>query len=94
MFRFLPRHKTPDLAVDEWTVDTIVKHRFDKGGRLQFLTRWEGAMPGEKTWEPVENFVTNYCYEIVNYCRKENLQLDLTTYLRDNPVDRDIEPGR
>jgi len=45
--------------------------------KLEFLTRWKGEDPSDDTWEPVEAFVEQYCYELVKYCRTHKLRVDL-----------------
>ena len=81
LFHYLPTHEEFGITPDEWTVDTILRHRKRPDGRLEFLTRWIGAGPGEETWEPVENFVLRYNSDWLQYCRDKNLSIDLTAYL-------------
>ena len=52
-----------EVPLGEWNVDRILGHRW-VDGKPQFLTKWEGASPGEETWEPVGNFVHRYSYEL------------------------------
>ena len=78
-------YKSQDVFGREWTEETIRKHRRTADGRLEFLTRWEGESPSNDTWEPVEAFVEQYCYELVKYCRIHKLRIDLMEYLRDAP---------
>lgn len=72
-------------APGEWNVETILAHRFVRG-RQEFLTQWEGAAPGEETWEPVGNFVHRYSYKLTEYCKIKGLSLDLVEYLSSSPL--------
>jgi hypothetical protein len=70
----------------EWNVEAILGHRW-VGGKPQFLTKWEGAAPGEETWEPVGNFVHRYSYKLPLYCQKSGLSLDLVEHLSTKPLE-------
>ena len=72
-------------APGEWNVGCILAHRFVRG-RPEFLTKWEGAAPGEETWEPVGNFVHRYSYKLPEYCKSKGLSLDLVEYLSSSPL--------
>ena len=86
LFHYLPTHHSPELANDEWNVETILAHRKDREGGFQFLTRWEGCGPEGDTWEPVHSFIQRYCHELVKYCQKRRLQVDLATSLQPQPM--------
>ena len=82
LYHHLPTYQPVEVVPGEWNVDTILRHRRGPDGKLQFLTRWEGAEPGEETWEPMDSFILRYCYEVVQYCKEKGLKLDLTQYLK------------
>ena len=75
----------PEGSPDEWNVEKVVKHRISKG-KLEFLTKWEGADPGSETWEPVGNFIHRYSSELVKYCQNKGLVLNLTEHLSPVPT--------
>ena len=77
---FYHRRTEPDEALlpDEWIVDKILDHKFDKG-QYKFLTQWEGS--DEHTWEPVGNFIHRYSSDFVKYCRKEGILTELVQFL-------------
>ena len=84
LFHFLPTYQELGTTMGEWNVDAILDHRWFNG-RLQFLTRWEGGEENSDSWEPVGSFFARYCYELVQYCQKKKLQLDLADYLKGFP---------
>ena len=79
LFHYLPTHEEFDVTPHEWEVDKVIKHRIDKNGKFEFLTRWIGS--SEETWEPIENFFMRYNSDLINYCKKCNLSIDLTNCL-------------
>ena len=81
LFHYSTGYKVLDTQPDEWNVETILGHRRKPDGKLEFLTKWEGAEPGEETWEPPSNFVTRYCVEFVQYLKKNRLPLQLSEVL-------------
>ena len=50
-----PGDEEEEAVPGEWNVESILAHK-SVGGKPQFFTRWEGAPPGDETWEPVCNF--------------------------------------
>ena len=78
LFFFLPTFKPQVVTPGEWKVENISEHKMGKDGRLIFRTRWED---GSVTWEPAGNFITQYCAELVQYCKAHKLRIDLTTSL-------------
>ena len=90
MYHFLPTYKPVEVTPGEWHVDKILQHRKGPDGKMQFLTKWEGAGPNEETWEPVNNFVLRYCFELVQYCKQKGLKLDLVQYLKSEPFEGDV----
>ena len=78
-------YQSQDVTLGQWNVESIQRHRRTADGKLQFLTRWEGEDPSNASWEPVESFVEQSCYELVKYCRAHKLKIDLMEYLRDTP---------
>ena len=87
LFHFLPTYRPVEVTPGEWDLDKVLRHRKGPDGKLQFLTRWEGAGPNEETWEPVSNFINRYCYELVQYCKNNKLSLDLVQYLKPYPYE-------
>ena len=74
-----------EAPLGEWNVDRILAHRW-VDGKPQFLTKWEGADPGEETWEPVGHFVHRYSYKLPLYCKAQGLSLDLVEHLTARPT--------
>ena len=85
LYHFLPTYQPVEVVPGEWNVDRILRHRKGPDGKIQFLTRWEGAGPKEETWEPADSFILHYCYEVVQYCKEKGLKLDLVQYLKPHP---------
>lgn len=85
LFHFQTVGETEEATPREWNVEEIVGHRW-VGGKPQFLTRWEGAAPGEETWEPVGNFVHRYSYLLPRYCKRKGINLDLVQFLSSEPL--------
>ena len=75
-------HSTAYQAVatepDEWLVKNIVDHRQRPDGQWEFLTEWEHAEPGERTWEPAAHFITRYCAKFPAYLRARRLSVPVT----------------
>ena len=75
----------PDAEPDEWIVEDILTHRrLPDGSGYEFKTKWEGS--DRVTWEPVGNFFSKYCSELIKYCKKHHLDLNLTKFLSDTPT--------
>lgn len=55
-------------GVDEFEVETILKHRKRKG-KLQYLVRWKNYPPNHDSWQNESDL---YCPEIFNQYIKEN----------------------
>ena len=72
LFHYSSGYKVLHTQPDEWDVERILRHRRNSQGKLEFLTQWEGADPGETTWEPAGNFVPRYNYKFVEYLQKIN----------------------
>ena len=66
--------------IDEWNVGKILDHKV-VGGKLKFLTTWEGHPEEDATWTDARDFLPRYNSEFVDYCRKNNLKLDLVEHL-------------
>ncbi len=76
LFHFEAGYVQEGVAPNEWNAEAIFGHRW-VAGKPQFLTKWEGAAPGEETWEPVGHFVHRYSYKLPEYCQKKGIRLDL-----------------
>ena len=83
LFFFKRTEKEEEAMPDEWEVEKILAHR-RKGESWEFLTKWVGYEDGEETWEPVGNFIHRFSEELVRYCAKKNLSVDLMQKLRKN----------
>ena len=68
----------PEAMPDEWNVDKILDHKFERG-QWKFLTKWEGS--DECTWEPVGNFIHRFLSEFVQYCRHKGFLRELVQFL-------------
>jgi len=85
------RTVTPQGAQpNEYIVEEVKKHRVNAQGRLEFLTQWKGETTKEATWEPVNSFFHRYGTDIIKYCKKVGLALDVTQYLRSEPEGGDV----
>ena len=73
----------PEAAPDEWIVEEILEHRLERDGSYKFLTKWQASE--ERTWEPVGNFFHRYSSDLVAYCQKHGLGLDVIRYLSPVP---------
>ena len=76
----------PEMAMDEWLVDKVVRHRRKPDGRWEFLTLWEGCAPSEATWEPTNHFFHRYAAPLIKYITEKNLPVDIAQELRTNPM--------
>ena len=65
---------------DEWKVDKVVAHKVE-GGKVRFLNTWVGHSPEEATWTDARDFLPRYNVEFVDYCKSNNLKLDIVTHL-------------
>ena len=86
IFHEMSGYQPLQMGMDEWEVDTILKHRVGQQGQLEFLTKWEGSPPGEETWEPARNFISRYCYELIKYIQDHRLVVDLGKELLGGPL--------
>lgn len=76
--------KAPAIQVepDEWIVDSIDDHRIGPTtGKLEFLVKWKDWDPTDRRWEPCPSFFPSYNEQLVEYCAKKGIQLDLTQAL-------------
>ena len=55
-------------------------HKF-VGGKLKFLTTWVGHSAEEATWTEPRDFLPHYNVEFVDYCKSNNLKLDMVAHL-------------
>jgi hypothetical protein len=74
----------------EWEVNKILQHRTGPGGKLQFLTLWEGFPESDATWEPASHFFHRYAFPLIQYCRQKGLKIDAATELSPKPVERGV----
>ena len=68
----------PEAQPDEWLVEAILGHRL-RAGKLEFLVRWKDWDPTDTRWEPWEHFFPGYNSEVVSYCQRHGVSLDLAT---------------
>jgi hypothetical protein len=43
----------------EYEVEAVLSHRFKRGNKIEYLTRWKGYGHEHDTWEPEENCVNS-----------------------------------
>ncbi len=67
------------LREDEHIVEKILRHQTMPNGELRFLTKWVGSV--DTTWEPVTQFVPVFNTELVDYCKRKGLCVDLSQHL-------------
>ncbi|KAA1478215.1 hypothetical protein DENSPDRAFT_751240, partial [Dentipellis sp. KUC8613] len=46
----LPDTRPHKMASEEYQVERVIKHRFDRSGQARFLVRWEGYSPLYDSW--------------------------------------------
>ena len=66
------------LAPDEWVVESVDGHRMSKQGEPEFLIRWRGYGPDERTWEPMAhllNTVLGEYFEQKGLTPREKMQV-------------------
>ena len=72
----------PQMLVDEWVVDRILKHRIMPDGKVQFKIKWLGFDEDSAGWEPIENFFIKINTDLIQYCKDKGLKLDLVKQLK------------
>lgn len=75
----------PEAQPDEYIVEEILNHKVDEKGDIWFLTHWRGYPREEATWEPPNHFIHRYATDMVLYCRRNKIPLDIMKYLSDKP---------
>ena len=50
LHHYLSGYRVLETGSDEYDVETILRHRRGKDGKLQFLTQWENCDVSENTW--------------------------------------------
>ena len=65
---------------DSDPVKFIRKHKI-KDGKIEFLTRWQGADATEDTWEPAHAFVQKCSQKWLKYLIDNGLEVNLQSYL-------------
>ena len=63
----------PQMLVDEWVVDKILKHRMTPEGKIEFYVKWLGYEEESAGWEPVENFFIKMNTDIIRYCKEKGV---------------------
>lgn len=76
-----------DVTPDEWDVESILQHRV-RGGKLEFLTKWEGFDTSQATWEGVSQFFPRFNEQWVSYCISHKLRVDLMDKFRQQTTAR------
>ena len=73
--------KAPELAAapSEWEVEDggVLGHRVGPTGELEFLVRWKDWDATDTWWQPWSNFFSGLNEEIVKYCQRKKIPLDL-----------------
>ena len=65
-----------DVGPDEWIVESILGHR-TANGQLEFKVFWKDWDPADLSWQHWTNFFPRFNEEVVRYCQKNNISLDL-----------------
>ncbi len=86
LYHFEAGYAQEGITPREWEVKNILGHRW-VACKPQIITQWEGAAPGEETWEPVGNFVHRYSYKLPEYFRRRGIRLDLAEHLSGRPLE-------
>lgn len=73
------------IQEDENVVKKIHKHKREPDGTYKFLTSWEDSK--DITWQDVATFIPKYNTDLIAYCKRNNLVLDLAQHLRDTPME-------
>jgi len=76
MYYFSGKAPVFGAAPDEWEVERVRGHRYDRKGNLEFRVEWNELEPEEATWEPFANFVTPNQL-VMDYCVDRGLNVDL-----------------
>ena len=80
LFYFQRTEEGTGGLIDKWLVDKVLGHKVE-GGKLKFLTTWEGHPEEEATWEEVKNFIPMYNSEFVKCCKEHGIKMDLVQNL-------------
>ena len=72
-----------EAGPDEWIVEKIVFHRAGCYSKREFLTVWQGDPTN--AWEPVKNFLHRYGCDLIVYCKREGISLNVIDYLDEVP---------
>ena len=73
---------------NEYLVDKVVDHRFNKIGNPEFKVLWKGYRKDEATWEPLRNVMENKQFE--EYRREQSPETRKNIRVPDNiPVGND-----
>ena len=70
---------------DEYDVEEILDHKFDKDGGERYLTHWKGFSKSEATWEPPSSFLHRYSADFIRYCLRKGLHKGLLKGLQEKP---------
>ncbi|CAL4062163.1 unnamed protein product, partial [Meganyctiphanes norvegica] len=67
------KSKTQEIEEEDgiFRVEKILHHR-DRGGRREYLIKWEGYDPKNSTWEPAENLIG--CHELLEEYRERKVE--------------------
>ena len=80
LFHFRPTSEDFDMEMDEWEVESILKHRVTSDGKLEFLVKWKGYT--QPSWEPLLNFIHTMSAHWKNYVKDHDLRFELLDYLK------------
>ena len=69
----------PDSQPDMWFTEAVLNHRVNQRGQLELLTKWQGY--DEANWEPVGSFFHSYSADLVDYCQRKGVNLNLSQCL-------------
>ena len=93
MYYFAEKAPVLDTRSDEWLVDHIVQDKIGANGERVFLTRWQGYGPESDTWEPLSHFFPQYNTELVKYCKRKDIHLNLADLKQEERRSSSIKRG-
>ena len=81
----------PQMLIDEWVVDKILKHRVTPEGKMEFYVKWLGYDEESAGWEPVEHFFIKMNTDVIRYCKEKGVKMDIVKQLTSMIEKEDLE---
>ena len=90
---FYVRPHRKEVENDEFVVDNIKAHRFNKrANRLEFRVRWKGFGARDDTWEPLRRFFPMVQSDAQKYLKEKFSEIRISDLV--SPVmDGNLEPA-